>query len=69
MARRLAPLVPPLLLSPGLVACAATLDAGEVATNAEDALEAEVGSRPDDLVPGGRRGRGRARRPAACSPP
>jgi hypothetical protein len=51
VARRLAPLVLAALLSPGLVACAATLDAGEVATNAEDALEAEVGSRPEISCP------------------
>ena len=47
----MAPLVLAALLSPGLVACAATLDAGEVATNAEDALEAEVGSRPEISCP------------------
>ena len=51
MARRLALLVPALLLIPGLAGCAATLDANDVADNAEVALEEQVGARPEISCP------------------
>jgi hypothetical protein len=51
VARRLAPLVAVPLLGLGLAACGGTLAGDEVATKAEEALEAEVGSRPDISCP------------------
>ena len=51
MARRRALLVAAPLLSLGLTGCGGTVDAGDVATAAEDALEEQVGARPDIVCP------------------
>ena len=51
MARRLPLLVAVVLLGLGLAACSMTLARAEVATKAEEALEAEVGSRPEISCP------------------
>lgn len=51
MARRLALLVAVLLLGLGLAACSLSLARDEVATKAEDALETEVGARPEISCP------------------
>jgi hypothetical protein len=39
------------ILALGLTACSLTLDAEEVATQAENALEEQVGARPDIVCP------------------
>ena len=51
MARRVTLLVAAPLLSLGLAGCGGTVAAGEVATAAEDALEEQVGTRPDIVCP------------------
>lgn len=51
MARRPASLVAVPLLGLGLAGCSIALAADEVATQAENALEGEVGSRPDIVCP------------------
>jgi hypothetical protein len=51
VARRLVPLVAAPLLALGLTACGGTLARDEVATKAEDALEQQVGSRPEISCP------------------
>ena len=40
-----------LLLGPGLTGCSMSLAADDVATAAEDALEAQIGARPDIVCP------------------
>jgi hypothetical protein len=49
--RRLALLVAVPLLSLGLAGCGGTVAADDVATQAEDALEEQVGARPDIVCP------------------
>ena len=51
MVRRLALLVAVLVLGPGLTACSMTLAADEVAPQAENALEEQVGAHPDIVCP------------------
>jgi hypothetical protein len=51
VARRLALLVAVPLVGLGLTACTATLASDDVATQAETALEEEVGARPDIVCP------------------
>lgn len=51
MTRRLALLVAVPLLSLGLAGCGGTVAADDVATEAEAALEEQVGSRPDIVCP------------------
>ena len=51
MSGRSRPLIALPLLALGLTACGGTLSAGEVATQAEAALEEQVGSRPDISCP------------------
>ena len=52
MARRRTFLLAVPLLALGLAGCAATVAADDVATAAEDALEQQVGARPDIVCPG-----------------
>ncbi len=49
--RRLRLLLATPILTAGLAACGSSLAADDVATGAEDALEAEVGTRPDVSCP------------------
>ncbi len=51
MSRRLPLLIATPLLALGLAACGSTLASDDVAEGAEDALEAEVGVRPDVSCP------------------
>jgi hypothetical protein len=51
VARRLALLVAVPLVGIGLTACTGTLPSDDVATQAENALEEQVGARPDIVCP------------------